>query len=80
MINDDGFKDIRAELGSEDVEILDNFLAAFGMGPNYIKKESKKYNCSKCNGKNAVYKEFHADTDMNEILLDCPDCGHTEDG
>ena len=61
-----------------DDEVVDNFLAIFGMGPKYKPSTPKKYLCPKCGKHNAVYKEIHPDTDMNEIVLSCPDCGYEE--
>jgi len=70
---DDGFNEFRQELG---VDRVNEFLAKFGLGPNYKPSKRKTYPCPKCKKTNAVYKEEHADTDMNEMVLECPDCGH----
>lgn len=53
------------------------FLAKLGLGPNYKPKPIKKYKCPNCKKPNAVYKEVHADTDINEIELQCPDCKYS---
>ena len=68
----DKFEQYRKEFGKDKI---DDFLAKFGLGPKYIPKEPKKYPCPKCGKKNAYYVEEHADTDMNEMVLKCPDCG-----
>jgi len=73
----DKFDKFRASFGADAV---DTFLAAFGMGPKYKPSERKVYLCQRCGKENAFYKEYHPDTDMNEILLTCPDCGFIEDG
>jgi len=33
--------------------------------------------CPRCHKRNAIIKEEHPDTDMNEIVLQCPDCGYS---
>ena len=72
----DKFDKSREYFGAEKI---DDFLSKFGIGPNYIPKEKKKYNCKKCKMGNAYYKEIHADTDMNDIVLYCPDCKFTDE-
>jgi len=67
----DKFDAYRKEFGKDRV---DEFLAKFGLGPKYVSKEPKKHQCPKCGKKNAIYVEAHPDTDMNEIVLKCPDC------
>lgn len=42
-------------------------------------KSTKKKACPNCGMCNAVYKERHPDTDMNEITLCCPDCGYEKE-
>lgn len=37
-------------------------------------KKSKNYKCPECKKSEAYYKEIHADTDMNDVVLYCPDC------
>jgi len=69
----DKFDEAREELGTEKV---DDFLAKFGLGPKYVPSEPKKHKCVACGELNAVWKERHADTDMNCMALCCPDCGH----
>ena len=56
-----------------------DFLACFGLGPKYTRKKNHKEICHACNGHNAYYKEEHPDTDMNTVVLYCPDCGATSD-
>ena len=34
----------------------------------------KTEECPTCHGKNAYIREEHPDTDMNEMVLYCPDC------
>ena len=65
----------RKELGAD---VVDDFLAKFGMGPKYVPKEPKKYLCPACGKEKAFYKEIHPDTTMDEIVLYCPDCGYKE--
>jgi DNA-directed RNA polymerase subunit RPC12/RpoP len=72
----DKFDKFRKTMGTEKV---DNFLAQFGLGPNYIPQQSKKYECPRCHKMNATYVEEHPDTDMNEMVLKCPDCGYSSD-
>jgi DNA-directed RNA polymerase subunit M/transcription elongation factor TFIIS len=69
----DKFDKYREELGADKI---DNFLAKFGMGPNYKPEPTQTHMCPHCHNKNASYIEVHPDTDMNEIVLDCPDCGY----
>ena len=64
-------KTFKEHLLTEDV---DDFLAKFGLGPKYVPKETKKHECPKCKKKIAYYREEHPDTDMNEMVLFCPDC------
>jgi hypothetical protein len=59
---------------SEYEEKLD-IINKLGLGPKYIPKTPKKYTCPNCHKSNATFKELHPDTDMNEIILKCPDCG-----
>jgi len=74
---DDNRLDVaRQALGTD---VVDDFLAKFGMGPKYVPTERKTYTCPKCRGHRAYYEELHADTDMDEILLYCPDCGRNVD-
>jgi DNA-directed RNA polymerase subunit M/transcription elongation factor TFIIS len=70
----DKFDEAREVLGADKV---DNFLACFGLGPKYKPKPEKKYECPKCHGNNAVYREVHPDTDINDIVLICLDCGYS---
>ncbi len=53
-----------------------DFAAKFGLGPKYVPKETKTYKCPKCGKKEAYFEEIHPDTDMNDIVLSCPDCGY----
>lgn len=71
----DKFEGSRKSLGKDQV---DSWLANFGIGPKYVPKVTPKKDCPKCGGKNAYVKEFHADTDMNEMGLYCPDCKYSE--
>lgn len=64
----------RKTLSSEDLETTDTFLAKFGLGPKYIPQEPTKHLCPKCGKNTAYYKEEHPDTDMNEMVLYCPEC------
>jgi DNA-directed RNA polymerase subunit RPC12/RpoP len=68
----DQFEKYRETMGKD---VVDDFLAKFGLGPKYIPKEPKKYTCPNCKKTNAIVEEEHPDTDMNEMVLSCPDCG-----
>ena len=57
-------------------EEVNNFLAKFGIGSNYKPTPPKTHTCPECKKENAYIKEIHPDTDMNEIVLYCPDCGY----
>ena len=70
---DDGFDKWRKEMGADKV---DDFLAAFGFGPKYVPPVIEKIECPKCKKKEAVWREQHPDTDMNEMALECDGCGH----
>jgi len=70
----DQFDEERVALGADKV---DNFLAAFGLGPKYKPKPRKTFQCPRCEHAKAYYKEIHADTDMNDIVLVCPACGYS---
>lgn len=74
-MNADKVKQICDIMGKDKGE---DFLAKFGFGPRYVPKEAKKHSCPSCGEKIAVYKEIHPDTDMNEIVLECPNCGQQE--
>jgi len=68
----DKFDEFRGIWGQDRV---DTFLAAFGLGPKYVPKKPRTHACPKCGKKNATFKEVHPDTDMNDVVLSCPDCG-----
>ena len=72
----DKWERFRQEMGAEKV---DNFLASFGLGPKYVPKEPTKHDCPKCGGHRAYYKEVHPDTDMNDVVLFCPECNFCDD-
>lgn len=72
----DKFDKFRETMGAEKVDAI---LSIFGMGPSYVPKEPKKHVCPKCGKQNAFYREEHPDTDMNEMVLYCPDCKHSEE-
>jgi hypothetical protein len=76
-LNEDAFDKFREELGADRV---DEFLACMGLGPKYVPKEPKKHKCPKCKKENATYHEEGADCDggQNEMVLECPDCGHSQ--
>ena len=42
-------------------------------------KKANYINCPKCGKNKAYYQEMHPDTDMNEIILYCPDCGEVDE-
>jgi hypothetical protein len=68
----DGFDQFRKTIGTKKVN---EFLSKFGLGPDYKPSKPKLHECPQCKKCNARYKEMHADTDMNEMVLECPDCG-----
>jgi len=68
------YRDDIEGLPEEDKERLDVFAACLGFGPKYKPKPTKTYTCDVCGCNNAYYKEMHPDTDINEIVLYCPDC------
>jgi len=70
----DQFNKFRKSMGADRV---DEFLSKFGLGTKYEAIEPKTHICPECNNANALYKEVHADTDINEMVLSCPDCGHS---
>lgn len=74
--SDDGFDNLRKEITDFNI---DDFLAVMGLGKKYKPTEPKKYKCENCAKTSAYYKEFHPDTDMNEVLLYCPDCKHIKE-
>lgn len=76
LIPDDGYDDFRASMGRDRV---DTFLEAFGLGPKYVPKEPKKFNCPKCNQQERVWREAHADTGMDEMELRCRNCGYSSE-
>lgn len=49
---------------------------SLGLGPDYVPKKPNKYKCPKCGENSAIIKEIHPDTDMNEIVGYCKDCGY----
>jgi len=51
-----------------------DFAAKLGLGPKYKPEPRKTHTCLECGKGNAYYREEHPDTDMNEIVLFCPDC------
>jgi phage FluMu protein Com len=72
----DKFDESRKALGTE---CVDNFLAKFGMGPKYVPKKPQTCECPRCKRQNAFIKEIHPDTDINAIVLYCPDCKYEEE-
>lgn len=54
-----------------------SFLKALGMNPDgtLVPRERKTFECPECHEANAYWKEIHADTGMDEMVLRCPDCG-----
>ena len=76
IIKVDKFDEFRRSLGKDKV---DNFLGAFGLGPKYVPKEPKRHECPKCGKRNATFVEIHPDTDFNDVVLECPDCGFQDE-
>jgi len=66
------------DLRVEDADRMDVLAATLGFGPKYKPKPIKRHACPACGKVNAIYKEIHPDTEMNEIVLSCPDCGFEE--
>lgn len=64
---------------------MNNFVSSLGFRINKSGKlkpkryEKNKNICPKCGRGNASYVEIGADTDYNDIVLECPDCGYSED-
>jgi len=57
-------------------DIPEELQRMFGLGN--FKPKQKYVTCKKCGNKKAYYKEEHPDTDMNEIILYCPNCGELD--
>ena len=57
---------------------VNNFLASMGFDSNFepIPYTPPKRQCPKCNGWNAVIREIHPDTGMDEIVGRCRNCGY----
>ena len=72
----DQFDKYRKLMGKE---VVDEFLAKFGLGPNYTPLSPKTYTCPECNNKSATIKELHADTDINTMEISCPDCNFSKE-
>jgi len=47
-------------------------------GFRFKKIKAKTFQCPKCKKDGAYFREEHPDTDMNEIVKYCPDCGELE--
>lgn len=62
-------------LTDEQRDKFDTFAATLGLGPEYKPKPRKTHECPQCKKHNAYYKEIHPDTDMDDIVLCCSDCG-----
>jgi len=71
--SEDKFDQFRKTMGSN---VVNTLLSKFGLGPDFVPQEPVKHECPKCHEKNAIHKELHPDTDMNEMVLKCPDCGY----
>lgn len=58
-----------------------DFLACFGLDENFknSKIKRKTFDCPKCHKKNATKREAHADTGMDDIVMECPDCRYSSD-
>ena len=54
-------------------DIPDQWQKMFGLGKYQPETQYRK--CPKCNKNKAHAKEMHPDTDMNEMVLWCSDCG-----
>ena len=74
------YRDKIEGLDEDDKERLDTFAACLGFGPKYIPTPTPKYECPRCHKTNAYYKEIHPDTDINEIVLHCPECKYEGEG
>lgn len=66
---------------------IEHILRVFGVGMNAkgkifaktSKTSSKTHRCPECGKSNCVVHEEHPDTDMNEMILKCPDCGYSKE-
>lgn len=72
----DGFDRYRATLGADKVDTL---LATLGMGPRYERPLPTVHMCPSCKTLGATYREAHADTDMNVMVLECSSCGYSSE-
>ena len=62
-----------AQVLETDEDIEDFLHKILGLGK--YKPETKYEECPECGKKQASWREEHPDTDMNEMVLHCPDCG-----
>jgi hypothetical protein len=72
------YRDDIEGLDKDDKDRMDTFAACLGFGPKYTPTPTPTRECSSCRQKNAYVKEIHPDTDMNEMVIFCPDCNHEQ--
>jgi len=74
----DRFDIFRDEMGAE---IVDNFLAKFGLGPDYKPAPITTQVCLSCLEDGAYLREFGTECDggQNIMALYCPNCKFTEE-
>ena len=68
----DRFEDFRKKLGNN---VVDAIIAKFNLTPN----DKKVYICPQCGSNKAYHKEIHPDTEMNDIVLFCPECNFLDE-
>ena len=73
------FHESNEDIGIEKFKNHLRKILGFDENDKPITIKRKTYNCKKCGKNNAYYKEEHPDTDMNEIVFHCPDCGYEEE-
>ncbi len=56
-------------------EEAEKFLDFANSLPNEEQAPLPVFRCPECYEFNATYEEIHPDTDINEVVLVCPDCG-----
>lgn len=71
----DKFDKFRNDLGDKTVDAI---VEKFSLNPDF-KYERKRRACPQCGKTNACFKEIHPDTDMNDVVLCCPDCGFVDE-
>jgi len=68
----DSFARFRKTLGSK---VVDEIIAKFDIDPN----DKKTHICPQCGSKKAYHKEIHPDTNVNDMVLFCPECNFLDE-